>query len=346
MSLPGKILFCGLGGAGQRHLRLFHELLPASTRFFAYRRTSSTPLLNSDFTVDTTDSLENRYGVELINSLGEGLSQFPDLVVISNPTSLHEQTALTAAKSGCDIFMEKPWGISTEKFNEFRNEVRSRGLKFHISFQLRYHPLIQKAKLLLDSGKLGRALTGSFEIFSDFRQWHPYENWRQLYAAKKSMGGGVLLTEIHETDLAFWFFGKPKKVYCQGGTWSGENIDVEDFAQLMLGFKQGSVMINSSFLHKSTSRGFHIACEKGDLKWEQGKRELEVRTDAGLESFTDEKPDITAMFKQQARDFFYDWDTDKTISSLDSAFYTLAVAEGARQSIVSGMPVGLPHMAE
>ena len=46
-----KILFIGLGGAGQRHLRVFYDLLPSKTEFYAFRSKKTTPLLNSDFSV-------------------------------------------------------------------------------------------------------------------------------------------------------------------------------------------------------------------------------------------------------------------------------------------------------
>ena len=44
------ILFLGLGGAGQRHLRILRERLP-NARMIGVRKTGKTPLLNSDFTV-------------------------------------------------------------------------------------------------------------------------------------------------------------------------------------------------------------------------------------------------------------------------------------------------------
>jgi predicted dehydrogenase len=344
VSLPEKILFCGLGGAGQRHLRIFHELLPETTKFVAFRSTSSTPLLNADFTVDTSDTLESKYGVEMMSSLEDGLASSPDLVVISSPAAMHLDTAMAALESGCDIFMEKPWATTTENFSQFRQGVIKKGVKFHISFQRRYHPLIRMAKSLLDSGELGQPLTGYFEVFSDFRQWHPYEDWRRLYAARKSLGGGVLLTEIHETDLACWFFGKPRKVYCQGGTWSGEDIDVEDFAQLIVGFESSSVMINSSFLHKATSRGFHIACERGDLKWNEAENILKVTSEYETLAYTDNVSDMTTMFKSQASEFLFDWSADKTSRALESAYCSLSVAEGAQNSIVSGLPASLVQL--
>ena len=60
-----KIFFCGLGGAGQRHLRIFRELLPPETEFSAYRMTTKTPLLNSDFSINKNSTLEQEYHIQL-----------------------------------------------------------------------------------------------------------------------------------------------------------------------------------------------------------------------------------------------------------------------------------------
>ena len=56
-----KVLFIGLGGAGQRHLRIFQDLLPIETKFLAFRSKSSTPLLKKDFTVNTKSKLKKKY---------------------------------------------------------------------------------------------------------------------------------------------------------------------------------------------------------------------------------------------------------------------------------------------
>ena len=60
-----RILFIGLGGAGQRHLRLFKEaLLGEDVEFIAYRSTRKTPLLNPDFSTNLEESIENFYKIK------------------------------------------------------------------------------------------------------------------------------------------------------------------------------------------------------------------------------------------------------------------------------------------
>ena len=84
-----KIFFVGLGGAGQRHLRIFKKLLPAQIEFSAYGALKKTPLLNSNFSTNSDSTIERKYDLRLFNTLEQGFDNQPDLVVISTPPSLH-----------------------------------------------------------------------------------------------------------------------------------------------------------------------------------------------------------------------------------------------------------------
>ena len=99
-----QIFFVGLGGAGQRHLRIFKDLLPANVEFSAFRSTGQTPLLNSDFSIDNENSIDKKYNLKLFNSLQDGLDNNPDLIVISTPSSLHFEVAKMAAERNINIF--------------------------------------------------------------------------------------------------------------------------------------------------------------------------------------------------------------------------------------------------
>tara|TARA_B100000780_G_scaffold257910_1_gene207990 strand:+ start:2099 stop:2749 length:651 start_codon:yes stop_codon:yes gene_type:complete len=201
-----KVLFIGLGGAGQRHLRILKELLPKNVIFTAYRHTSKTPFLTADFSVDESKSLVDEYGLVLYNNIESAFIDSPDLTIISTPTALHKKPLMLALKAKSGVIVEKPWSNDLSGFEDFRKGMLELKLPFLISFQRRFHPLIMKAKELLVKNMIGSAMIASFTVFSDVKSWHKYENWEDLYAVKKGLGGGVLLTEIHEIDLIFWFF--------------------------------------------------------------------------------------------------------------------------------------------
>mgnify|MGYP001257671507 FL=1 len=62
-----KVLFIGLGGAGQRHLRIFRDLLP-ECEFFGLRKIKKTPTLDPSFNVLANKKLEDIYGISIFNN--------------------------------------------------------------------------------------------------------------------------------------------------------------------------------------------------------------------------------------------------------------------------------------
>ncbi|HBN07150.1 MAG TPA: hypothetical protein DD435_00380 [Cyanobacteria bacterium UBA8530] len=331
-----KVLFVGLGGAGQRHLRILRELLPDAD-FSAFRSKGMTPLLRPDFTVDEHNTVEAAYRLRRFDSLEEAFADKPDLTVISTPTTFHRDPMSMAMKAGSGVLVEKPWAENLEGFSEFREGILSKRLPFHISFQRRFHPLIAQAHRAMVSGSIGRPLVANFTVFSHVPSWHPYEDWRALYAVRPDLGGGVLLTEIHEIDLAHWFFGLPEAVFCSGGNRSAERLEVEDTAQLTLLYSGFSVQITLCFMHKKAGRRYHIAGTDGDILWEEaGNRLLITHFEGASESLSDPLYTNEAMFVAQAERFLLSWTENETKESLAAAAGALAIVEAARRSLSSG----------
>ena len=138
-----KVLFIGLGGAGQRHLRILKQLLPPTVTFTAFRRTAKTPLLRSDFSVDESNNISDTYGLKIFNDMEAAFEDNPTLTVISTPTSCHKEPLFFALKVGSAVIVEKPWAEDLTDFESFRLGMLEKQLPFLISFQRRYHPLIK-----------------------------------------------------------------------------------------------------------------------------------------------------------------------------------------------------------
>jgi len=334
---PTKILFIGLGGAGQRHLRIFRELLPNDTDFSAYRKTSKTPLLNADFTVNAETTLDSFYGLRIFDKVEAAFENEPALTVISNPTSFHRKSMMMALNVNSNIFVEKPWAENLEGFVKFKDLVLAKKIKFHISFQRRYHSQIKDAFNAFNSGVIGRPIAATFTVFSNVPSWHPYEDWRSLYAVRSELGGGVLLTEIHEIDLVNWFFGIPNAVFCSGGNYSHEKLSVEDTVNLTLLYNNFSVQLILCFMHKSPSRRIHIAGTSGEILWEDKTGILKISPFDGNEVVKSAQL-ITNddMFMAQANNFLFDWSEKNTLESLKAAANSLSVVESAKRSMKTG----------
>ena len=103
-----KVLFVGLGSIGQRHLRNLKTLLGDDVDIYALRRKNADNLLIESGAAIKVDSLSDHYGFNTFYDVEKAFQIQPDIVFITNPSSLHIDISLFAAKKGCNLFIEKP----------------------------------------------------------------------------------------------------------------------------------------------------------------------------------------------------------------------------------------------
>jgi len=338
-----RILFIGLGGAGQRLLRLFKKNLP-DVELIAYRSTNKTPLLNADFSVNRKDSIEEVYQIDIFNNINEALALKPDLAVIATPSSMHLEYAQLCASKSINIFVEKPISNSLAGLQLLKDTVESKNVAIQVGFQRRFHPHLSKIKKIINSGQLGQLLTVNFTVASYIPRWHPYENYLDLYACQKKLGGGVLLTEIHEIDLSVWYFGMPKSVMCVGGTYSDVGMDVEDTVSLVLDYIKFSVRINLTFWQKHNERNLSFFGEEGCLFWNQEDDLLIEKyfnnTKNNVESIN-YNSDNDTMFDLQIKSFIENINTLDSNANMNESISSMKIIEAAKKSMQENIVVGL-----
>ena len=134
-----KVLFLGLGGAGQRHLRLLNSLLP-NCEFLSYRHTDKTPLLNNQFKIDKNLKINEKYPLKIFRSIQEALDQEPDLAIISTPTSTHMKLVSMCLDRSINVLVEKPCITCSDDIKKLIKILDSRNIGFHVGFQRQFHP--------------------------------------------------------------------------------------------------------------------------------------------------------------------------------------------------------------
>ncbi|MDB0021091.1 Gfo/Idh/MocA family oxidoreductase [Candidatus Pseudothioglobus singularis] len=341
-----RILFIGLGGAGQRHLRLFKEnLKDKNVEFIAYRSINKTPLLNPDFSVNQEESLESVYGIKVYDDLDEAIALKPDLAVISTPSSMHIGYAQLCAEKGINIFVEKPLSHSHEGYQKLYDTVIKKKLFFQVGFQRRFHPCLKEVNDIIKNKEIGSITNAIMTVASYIPFWHPYEDFKQLYACRNDLGGGVLLTEIHEFDLCVWYFGKPTFVTCVGGTYSNVGLDVEDTVHVILDYNEFSVQINLTFWQKHAERSLFIAGEKGRLSWNQDENIFEVEN-YNNQKVKIKKNDISndLMFDSQVKDILLNHGENSSTSNLIDSFLSLSIVLAAKKSMKERRSVKLDEV--
>jgi predicted dehydrogenase len=229
-----KILIIGLGGIGQRHLRNIRSLLGDSADVMAFRVRRQTHVVTPTMNADSSRNVEQEYSVRVFSSLDEALEQKPKIALICNPSSLHVSATLSCIRARCDVFIEKPLSDSLQGTKDLARVASESKCIAMVGYQVRFHPCLQKLSEILQSRILGNLLAVRSTIGEYLPNWHPYEDYRQIYAVRSDLGGGVVLTQIHEFDFLYSLFGLPSRVYAIGGHWSELEMDVEDTASILM----------------------------------------------------------------------------------------------------------------
>jgi predicted dehydrogenase len=265
-----NVLFAGLGSIGQRHLRNLKTINP-KLNFFAIRKKKNSPKLSNKNTVLQNKFLSKENNIKEIR-LNEIKHHKIDTAFITNPSSLHLKYAIIFAKKKLNLFIEKPISHSTKDLHILEKLIKKQKIFCAVGFQTRYDDNLNLLKKIIKSKKFGKIINVDIhhQFYLPFH--HKYEDYRVGYAAKKKLGGGVLLCFIHEIDYANFLFKKIHKIQeVQYGKKSSLEIDVEDYAKFKLIYKIDNykfpVNFNLDFLSKKLKRFCRIKFQHAELLW-------------------------------------------------------------------------------
>ena len=253
-----RILIAGLGAIGQRHARNLRALHTASgddLELLAYRRRRLTHVVTEALQRDDSRNVETELGVTVFGDLDEALAARPDAVFVCTPSSQHLEIAQRAAEAGCHLFIEKPVSHTLDGLARLRETVAAKALVAVVGCQWRWHPSVLGLRGLLQSGEFfGELIDAEIEYREYLPDWHPYEDYRASYAARADFGGGVVLTQIHDYDLAWWLFGPARRVTATGGHLSDLDVEVEDTVDARLEGGAAPVRIRQTFAERPPRR--------------------------------------------------------------------------------------------
>lgn len=209
-----KICFVGVGSIAKRHIYNIKNYLSDDMEFEidAYRSRNS-PL----------DSSIEKY----INNQYFDYEDVPkdyDAIFITNPTKHHYSTLKLFKDNSENFFIEKPLVDVSDmdtNFDEFKSKT------CYVACPIRHSNVIKylKGKIDLKTVNSVRCICSTY-----LPEWHPDEDYRKSYSAKKNLGGGVSIDLIHEWDYLTYLFGVPSDVFSILDNVSTLEIDTEDIA--------------------------------------------------------------------------------------------------------------------
>jgi predicted dehydrogenase len=339
-----KYLLIGLGGIGQRHARNLRTLHGAGCDLIAYRVRGGGAVLSDTLQVDRPSGIEERYGIRAFGNLEAALEQRPDAALICNPTSMHMAAAIAAAEAGCHLLIEKPLSHTMDGVDRLEAAVRKSSLVCMIAYQLRFHPCLRLAKRLLVDGAIGRAIACRATVGEYLPGWHRYEDYRQMYASKRDLGGGVVLSQIHEIDLMYWLFGRPKQVVSVGGHFSDLEIDVEDVASTLLSYDGMVAHLHQDYLQQPPVRQIEIIGSAGKMFIDLRAASLQAFGRDGEATTAASFPELerNSMFLEELTCFTQAIRTGSPVCvDLDAGRQSLEIALAIRRSMESGTVIDM-----
>jgi predicted dehydrogenase len=198
-----------------------------------------------DSTADRAAALAREYPGSEHSSDWRKVVERPDIsiVVVATTHDMLAEITTAAAWNGKHVLVEKPCARNAAELDEVIKASRETGVHVHAGFNHRFHPALQKARKLFDTGQLGSLMFIRGRYGHGGRLGYDKE-WRSVPAV--SGGGEAIDQGVHLIDLSRWFAGEFPHVQGHVGTYFW-NMPVEDNCFLLLRTERNQI----AFLHAS-----------------------------------------------------------------------------------------------
>lgn len=199
-----------------------------------------------------------------------------DVVSLCVPHDQHRDMAVTAARAGKHILVEKPLAITIPEANDIIAAAKDNRVKLMTGHNMRYLGQHAKAKELVDQGVIGKPFLLEATVHVDGHT----SGFRTIL---KHMGGGTLIDSgVHRFDLIRWIMGDVKRVYGKTGRYLNLQMEGEDCAVVVMEFESGAIgTFSCSWSAKAPKpeETLQIFGPKGSIIATYNTRTLEVRTE-------------------------------------------------------------------
>ncbi|MGV0994970.1 Gfo/Idh/MocA family protein [Empedobacter falsenii] len=193
--------------------------------------------------------------------------QETDVVVIATPNGLHREHAIRCLKAAKNVLIEKPIALTVEDAKEILKVAEEKNLRVFTSMQLRFSPVVQYVKNLIDNNSLGKVFMVNINCY-----WNRNKNYYKLrqWHGNQEMDGGVLFTQFsHFVDIMnFWF----DEVICTNSkSFNFTHQEVTEFddsgcVDFTADRAIGHMIYTTSVFNKNFESNITLIAEKGTIK--------------------------------------------------------------------------------
>ena len=307
-----KVVQIGVGGFGKNHARILSQL----------------GVLSAVCDLDSLKSKEfgEKYSVSHYSSVDSllGSEQF-DAAFVCTPTSTHFEIAKTLLQKKKNVFVEKPMTYLSQEGEALLEMARKNKIVLTSVYIERFNPAVSLVKDYVKTKKYGELIMLEFH--------------RENRMPPHIKDVGIIYdTSVHDIDTAMWLFDDvPEVVFARSGRIRHEH---EDFATIMLGFKENRIsIISSNWITPIKIRRFNAVCSDAIISSDFITQEVKIETNSGAEI---PRKDVEEPLLLEIKNFLAASEGREEIRVRpEHAVNTTRVAEAALLSSQKGTPIYL-----
>src|SRR3989344_7871260 len=248
-----RFLIVGLGSMGKRRIR---NLLANGEK----------DIVGFDARPDRNKEAEERYGIRTVRRFPNVSPTDFDALIISTSPNTHGEYIRYALANKKHFFVEHP--TSDDGYKEiFANKdatVKAPSCTFL------FNPAIKSMKKILNDGKIGKILAFQYHMGQYLPDWHPWEDYRDVYFSKKETSA---CREMLPFELIWLNSVMDSRVAEIAGTItkvSNLDMDADDIALANVKYENGifgNIIID--VISRKPFRTLRVLGSDGILDWEK-----------------------------------------------------------------------------
>ncbi len=307
-----KIAQIGTGGFGKNHARILSQLGVLSAI--------------CDANSSRAEEFGKKYNVNYYTSLDSLLtSENFDAAFVCTPTTTHFNIAKKLIEQKKNVFVEKPMTYISREGEELVQLAKKNKVVLTSGYIERFNPAVSLVKEYVKTRKYGELIMLEFH--------------RENRMPPHIKDVGIIYdTSVHDIDTAMWLFDEPPEVvFARSGKIRHEH---EDFATIMLGFKDNKVaIISSNWITPIRVRKFNAVCSDGIISSDFISQEVKIETNNGAEI---PRKDTEEPLLLEIKNFINAIEEKEPIRvKPEDALNTTKIAEAALLSSHKGTPIYL-----
>ncbi len=307
-----KIVQIGAGGWGKNHTRILSQLGVLSA------------ICDTNF--QRSKEYGEKYSVNHYESLDELLqSEEFDGAFVVTPTSTHTEITTKLLEAKKHVFVEKPMTYKSEDGEKLAKIAEKNEVILTCGYIERFNPAVDVVKKIVKDKKYGDL------IMLEFHR----ESRMPLHI--KDIGV-IYDTSVHDIDTANWLFDDmPHVVFARAGNIKHEH---EDFASIMLGYKDDKIaIISSNWITPKKVRTFSAVCTDAIITSDFISQEIKIEKNDEIEIPRNEKQEPLLL---EIKSFLgaIEGKNEHIVKSQEAVNVT-KIAEAALLSSQKGIPIYL-----